>query len=89
MKRAFLNLSLERSNVLENLISHCFPNTKDTIIKHCIVFRRGSVIAELEVIYFSRTFPGAAVLYDALYTEKKIGPIHVTPLNFTSSDGKI
>lgn len=43
----------------------------------------------MEVIYYSRDFPGAMALYDAFYIDRRIGSYEVTPLVFTSTDGKI
>ena len=46
-------------------------------------------MATMEVIYYSRDFPGAISLYDALYNDRRIGPYEITPLMFTSTDGKL
>ena len=46
-------------------------------------------MATLEVIYYSRDFPGAIALNDAFYIDRRIGPHEVTPLLFTSTDGKL
>jgi hypothetical protein len=46
-------------------------------------------VATMEVIYYSRDFPGAISLYDALYNDRRIGPYEITPLMFTSTDGKL
>ena len=46
-------------------------------------------MATMEVIYYSRDFPGAIALNDAFYIDRRIGPHEVTPLFFTSTDGKL
>ena len=56
-------------------------------MRNYLLFSPGSVVAALEVIYYSRSFPGAMTLYDALYMDRKIGLYDVTPLLFTSTDG--
>ena len=43
----------------------------------------------MEVIYYSRDFPGTMALYDAFYINRRIGRYEVTPLFFTSTDGKL
>ena len=46
-------------------------------------------MVSMEVIYYSRDFPGAISLHDALYENRRIGSYDVTPSQFTSTDGKL
>ncbi|XP_028409018.1 uncharacterized protein LOC114531606 [Dendronephthya gigantea] len=79
--RRYRDLNTElRSSVVE-------LHAKDVIKEIKIMeYSSGSVIAAMEVIYFSRSFPGAMILYDAFYNEGRIGPYNVTPVLFTSTD---
>ncbi len=49
----------------------------------------GSVVATVEIIYYSLNFPGAMSLYGAFYDNRRIGPYEVALFEFTSTDGKI
>ena len=43
----------------------------------------------MEVIFFSRYYAGVTELYDAFYASRRIGSYNVTPINFTSTDGRL